>query len=471
MQKILLLISFGILFISSAFAQKKSDNDRYITEMNKRYKIFLDKGESDSILYLGLEFIDYAEEWGSNDELLLLAYNLMGNAYATRSDHANMLEYYLKALSLAEKMNDKERIALIAGNISFAYVEIENYEQAMAYANKSIETLQQLTDEEKNKTKKFNLIYGDAENSIGESFLNMNKNDSALIHLTNAYNLVIQVKDSADFNKTFIITNLARCYAQLNEKNMAENLFKQGMEISTNIPLAASRLMYYYGLFLYKEGRLKEAKKIALMGVKMGKKSEFKKSVIQIAQLLQDIYAASSRTDSAFYYSRMMNAYKDSVFNSQSQLAVQSLTFKREIEEKNDLQKKQELADRRTHNIQLSMIAIAIFTLIILFLLLSRTIIVQPRVIKFLSVLVLLIAFEFINLIVHPTLEKITNHSPLLMLLGLVLVAAVIVPFHHRLEKGMFKKVVEKNKEIRLAAAKKIIQELEGGNEETDKNE
>jgi len=47
------------------------------------------------------------------------------------------------------------------------------------------------------------------------------------------------------------------------------------------------------------------------------------------------------------------------------------------------------------------------------------------------------------------------------MLLALVCIAALLVPLHHRVEKWSTNKLVEKNKQIRLTAAKKTIQELE----------
>jgi len=37
----------------------------------------------------------------------------------------------------------------------------------------------------------------------------------------------------------------------------------------------------------------------------------------------------------------------------------------------------------------------------------------------------------------------------------------LLVPFHHKVEKWATSKLVEKNKEIRLAAAKKTIEQLE----------
>ena len=82
--------------------------------------------------------------------------------------------------------------------------------------------------------------------------------------------------------------------------------------------------------------------------------------------------------------------------------------------------------------------------------------------IEFFGVIALLIVFEFLNLLLHPFLESITHHSPVLMLLALVCIAAVLVPFHHRAEKWSTNKLVEKNKAIRLAEAKKTIEELFG---------
>ncbi len=144
--------------------------------------------------------------------------------------------------------------------------------------------------------------------------------------------------------------------------------------------------------------------------------------------------------------------------------AIESLTFEQNLKEQERQSENQKQKEERNHNIQLAITAIAILSGIILFLLLSRSIIVSHKVVEFLNVVVLLVVFEFINLLIHPYLEKITNHSPALMLLALVVIATLIVPLHHRLEKWTTKKLVEKNKAIRLANAKKTIAELEQPN-------
>jgi NADH:ubiquinone oxidoreductase subunit 3 (subunit A) len=70
-----------------------------------------------------------------------------------------------------------------------------------------------------------------------------------------------------------------------------------------------------------------------------------------------------------------------------------------------------------------------------LFLLLSRSIIVSHNIVEFAGVVILLVVFEFINLLLHPFLQSVTHDSPVFMLLALVAIAVLIVPFHHRLEK------------------------------------
>ena len=66
--------------------------------------------------------------------------------------------------------------------------------------------------------------------------------------------------------------------------------------------------------------------------------------------------------------------------------------------------------------------------------------------------------FEFVA---SSFLESITHHTPVFMLLALVCIASLLVPMHHKLGKWATRKLVEKNKQVRLAAAKRTIEELE----------
>jgi hypothetical protein len=128
-------------------------------------------------------------------------------------------------------------------------------------------------------------------------------------------------------------------------------------------------------------------------------------------------------------------------------------------------QKKKEEEEVRKHNLQYAAIALGMVALLIGFLVLSHSVLANQKLIRFLGVVSLLIIFEFLNLLLHPWLGGVTHHSPILMLLAMVCVAALLVPLHHRVEHWVIHRLVEKNNRIRLAAAKRTIQQLEGGTE------
>ena len=179
------------------------------------------------------------------------------------------------------------------------------------------------------------------------------------------------------------------------------------------------------------------------------------------AGFLKRVYETLKNTDSAYYYLQLQYAFRDSVFSREKTNRIQSLEFSEQIRITEEEVKKIKEEEQRKENIQYALIALGIITFIITFLLLSRSIIINAKVIEFLGVIALLLVFEFLNLLLHPFLERMTHHSPVLMLLALVCIAALLVPLHHYLQKMITHKLVEKNKQIRLEAAKKTIEELE----------
>ena len=153
----------------------------------------------------------------------------------------------------------------------------------------------------------------------------------------------------------------------------------------------------------------------------------------------------------------------DSLFSQQKQKQFQSLAFDEKLRQADIATAELKAKEERKHNLQYAGIALGLISFIILFLLLSHSIVASQKLIKFLGILGLLVVFELINLYIHPYLGNLTHHSPLLMLTIMVCIAALLIPIHHWLEKWITHRLVEKNKKIRLAAAKKTIATLEGG--------
>jgi hypothetical protein len=81
-------------------------------------------------------------------------------------------------------------------------------------------------------------------------------------------------------------------------------------------------------------------------------------------------------------------------------------------------------------------------------------------VIRGLGVLSLLFFFEYLTLLLHPTVSDITNHNPILEILIFVVLASILIPLHHRAEHWLIHRLIhhrihqeEKNKEEKVSMA------------------
>jgi hypothetical protein len=250
---------------------------------------------------------------------------------------------------------------------------------------------------------------------------------------------------------------------QMGDNDMAEIYFKKAVAMTPLIESSAGRLSFYeiYIPFLFNNGNIHEARNQATQLMELGLRDNNNNIKLSAAGFLRQAFDSLHKIDSAYYYAKMKDALNDSIFNQGNINKIQSMEFNEQLRTIEDNAKKAEEALQRRQNIQYALITLGIIIFVILFLLLSRTIIVNERLISFFAVLGLLIVFEFINLLIHPWLAHFTNESPILMLLILVLIAALLIPLHHHLEHWIKGKMIEKNKAIRLAAAKKTIEKLE----------
>ena len=185
------------------------------------------------------------------------------------------------------------------------------------------------------------------------------------------------------------------------------------------------------------------------------------KRLIEVYKHLAALYKGKDN-DKAVKYFGLESALRDSLFTSQRKREIANLTYNEEDKQKELTTAALHAKEERKQNIQYAAIAIVLIAFVIIFLALSSSIIVKPKFIEFFGILGLLAVFEFINIVIHPYVSDVVNHSPVLILLTMIFIAALLVPVHTWLEKWITHRLVEKNKKIRLAAAKKTIATLEG---------
>ena len=395
-----------------------------------------------------------------NDSLLAISYNWIGSYFIfTKGDNTAALDYYFKALPLAVKVRDKRRISSLYFDISLVYFTLQNKEEALINLRKGKENLPDTS------SPMYLFMLMQYQRGMSQYYILSHQNDSALFY-TQQLSATSLKLNSLSFQYGALYLS-GQVYTQMDDKDMAEVYFKKAVAMTPSIESSAGRLSFYeiYIPFLFENGNVNEALNQATRLMELGARDNNNNIKLSAAGFLRRAFDSLHKTDSAYYYAKMKDALNDSVFNQNNINKIQAMEFNEQLRSMEESAKKAEEALQRKQNIQYALIALGIIIFITLFLLLSRTIIVNERLISFFGILGLLVVFEFINLLIHPWLASITNESPVLMLLALVLIASLLIPLHHRLEHWIREKMVEKNKAIRLAAAKKTIERLENKSE------
>ena len=345
-------------------------------------------------------------------------YKNLGDAFVTQNDPRG-ISYYHQSIFIARPGNlgsfYKSWTMIALGNI---YLEKNQLDSAMHYAQTANQLLQKLIDERFSNLK----YYPECLNLLGRINQRSGNISLALEYFRLAVHHAIQYENLPSVGATYM--DMAILFKTINKSDSSLQYARRAYEIASEL------------------------------------QSPF--LIVSTGSFLKEHFKDVNHIDSAFKYQEIMLAAKDTITNPEKMRQVQTIAFDEHLRQQELIVSEAAAKKERQTNLQFAGIAVALISFIILFLLLSRSILVKAKFIEFFGVLGLLAVFEFINLLIHPYLETITHHSPVLMLIILIAIGAMLVPLHHRLEKWLTKKMIEKNKAIRLSEARKTIKQLEG---------
>jgi hypothetical protein len=460
MKKIMTLFCF-LLSIQITFSQN-ADIDSMLHKIaaekddSRRIDIIYSSlvliGETDPVLGLkyAQKLLDYSQTRKDKiGEAYAISY--MGKMYGVSGNMEKGLGYALKGNEIAEQTGNEKLLAIANTFLGLIYKFLANFPKAISFYMASVQSAEKAN-------------YQQAQvmgfQNLSEIYLTINQVDSALMYAQKDYELSQRIKYYDFISYTLI--NLGAIHGKLGNAAVALGYFDMAISESykskslRQLNRAFTAKAKHFTDINQKDSGIIYAKK-AITAIE---NTDFASNSIKPAQLLLDIYRGNN-VDSAFKYSELYRITNDSLFNAKAIQQTQLMTFEDELRQQKSAAEKIIAEEQRKQNIQYALIALGIIIFIITFLILSRRHITNTKLIQFLGVVALLLVFEFLNLLLHPFLERITHHSPVLMLLALVCIAALLVPLHHKLEKWATHKLVEKNKQIRLASAKKTIEKLE----------
>jgi hypothetical protein len=305
---------------------------------------------------------------------------------------------------------------------------------------------------------------------IGQIYLrSLKQYDLALTYLQQAYQMNLRQKQigiKAFDMDVEILTELGNTYNQLHNPTLALAYFHLALKATskkTDLFWGTRKFMnVYQGLANYYKGVHNKDSTFyySTMFFKFAEKSPQYSKKAASSEMLYEIYKERGDLANALKYHEIFKTANDSLSSIEKTKKLEGLLTQEKERQKELVEKREQENEAHKNNLEYVIIALGLICFFILFLLLSQTIIVNQKLISFLGTLALLIIFEFLNLLFHPYLGKLTHHSPIFMLIIMVCIATILVPLHHKIEHWTIQKLVEKNKRIRLAAAKKTIEEL-----------
>lgn len=370
----------------------------------------------------------------------------MSSAFREYGDYANSIKYSLKALQISESMNDLNTQLFVLGIVATLYDESNNFKLGQRYYKQLI-----------GKAKKYNKIkyYADGLNGLGSLYSKFHKTDSARHYAQLALYQATKLKDTLKIYTT--LSTLGETYLSENKNIEARYILKK----SLNLAMQKSDLytaMYVNNDFAKSYLDTKEHDSVAFFAYKTlsySKNVKYPIEKLRALHYLAEYYEKIHKCDSSNKYFRQATLLKDSIFGGEKSKEIQAITFQEQLrQQKLELEKEKEIEERK-HMIQYAAIAIGILTIIIVILILTSTILVNEKLIEFLSIMTLLVFFEFINLIIHPYIATITHETPFIMLSIMVCIAALLIPLHHRIEKFAITRLIQKNKQLKSINRKK----------------
>lgn len=375
-------------------------------------------------LYLSRN-INYTE--GESRSLGILA-----NCFMVTGNYSKALALDFEKLQLEEKRNNPRGLSSVLMNIGIVYVYMEEYRKALEYYEKSDSVI----DKHHIDELKYNILL-----NLGDVYNKLDKSDSAYVHFNKSLEIAQQSGDNNSIG--LALTGLGHSYRKLGSNEQAQKSYEDAIRylaMANNDEVFCEAALGLATLY-ESMGRNDSATRYAMQSLNTAKKAGFLNPQLDASEFLNKHYSRLHNIDSAFVYLNFKQQLNDSVNSTSKIREAQIISSNEQFRQLELEESKKEEAKQRYQQLQMLLIAIFIPGLFLITLLLSRAKI-HIKVIRLLGVLSLLFFFEYLTLLLHPTVAHLTGHTPIYEILVFVVIAAVLIPTHHKMEHWLIHKLI-----------------------------
>jgi len=416
--------------LNRLLATEKTDTGRarltwQIADAISRYSL-------DSALYFAQEGLYMARKI-QNKEGESRSLGILANTFRKMGNYPRALELNFEKLKLEEKRQDPRNLSGVLMNIGIVYIFQEEYRLGLKYYWKADSVINKLDVTEF----KYNIAL-----NIGDAYDRLNVSDSALIYFNKALSEA-KVKDKdRDFATGKSMIGLGHSFRKLGSYQQSQDYYRNGIAYSIaandeeNICEADLGLAKLFRLMK----RNDSSDHYANQSLTVAKKGGFLSLELEAAEFMTEHFKTTRNVDSAFAFISYVQDLNDSVNSKDKIRQLQALSSDEQFRQRQLEEDRRNAQKERLQQLQLMLIAVFIPALFLITLLLSR-VRIHTKAIRLLGVLSLLFLFEYLTLLLHPTVARLTNHSPVLEILIFVVIAAILIPTHHRLEHWLIRRL------------------------------
>ncbi|MEO6286308.1 MAG: ATP-binding protein [Dyadobacter sp.] len=294
-------------------------------------------------------------------------YKITGNAYMTKGDYANALNWYTKSYELAEKMGYKTAFPGIRNNIGLVYMSQGNYTVALNEFYAALKSANEINDQfvaastlnniaiihfyqgklrEADSTYQKTLVIAKkmadtigvilAYNNIAEINIEQHALPLALANLNLAYALAVK-KDNPEM-LTVVSHSLGSTYFQLDSLNKAAVYFETASRIARKHHYSTSACKAVIGLarVYERQGFLKKALEAGLDGLQQARNMGHTQLLRDANEIVSVIYEKMGDGLNSLTYFKEFKIYSDSLRNVESERVANMYDAKLEFSKKED---------------------------------------------------------------------------------------------------------------------------------------
>ena len=357
--------------------------------------------------------------------------NMIGSILEGVSNYPKSFEYRIESLKIAEQINNNTLIAALYNNLARVSTERPDYKTALEYLFKAKELFYNQNQKE---------FLSDVLLNIGDNYERMGLLDSALLYQDQALSLAKEANYSDNLGT--ILSNLGSINSKMGNYDIAESYFRKSIGDNQYDKESLAGTYYELSKHFEKLNKFDSSLFYAKKSLTLSMQLSDQKKTLNAAKQLSLLFEKNKFIDSALQYTKIANQIRDDILSADKGALLESMKISEQIRQGEIARIKSVEEKKRKNNLRLLGIAIFILTFFTILIIVSRRR-AHPKALKYLGLLGLLLLFEFIALFVHPYIDKLTNHEPVWMLIILVLIGAVLVPIHHKMEHWVKERLVK----------------------------